>query len=128
VVDHGARVLAHCLEPENVGVVEQPDGVGVLGDVSCGDFVVMFLKVHRERLLDVKYLVRGSCTAVAACSALSRLAKGLTVKRASLLTGADVVAELDGSPEDYAPACNVIVAVLQRAIADYRRRQSRGSR
>ncbi|MCL5109732.1 MAG: iron-sulfur cluster assembly scaffold protein [Chloroflexi bacterium] len=117
------KVLAHFLEPHNVGPVEDADGVGELGDASCGDFFVMFIKVDEGRLADIKYLVRGCGAAIATCSALSDLAKDLTLEEALGLSDDDIAAELGGLPMEKMHCSNLAASVLHRAIADYERRQ-----
>lgn len=117
------KVLAHFLEPHNVGTVEDADGVGELGDATCGDFFVMFIKVDEGRLADIKYLVRGCGAAIATCSALSDLAKDLTLKEALGLSDDDIAAELGGLPMEKMHCSDLAASVLHRAIADYERRQ-----
>ena len=120
--DYTEKVLAHFLDPHNVGEIENADGVGELGDAACGDFFVMFIKVEGKRLADVKYLVRGCGAAIATCSALSDLAKGLSLAEALRLTD-DIAAELGGLPLEKMHCSNLAATVLRRAIADYYRRQ-----
>ena len=64
-IEYGERVLAHFYEPRNVGLITDADGIGWIGDASCGDLFYMFVKVSDGRLADVKYLVRGCGAAIA---------------------------------------------------------------
>ncbi|MBC7264173.1 MAG: iron-sulfur cluster assembly scaffold protein [Chloroflexi bacterium] len=120
---YNEKVLAHFQEPRNVGVIQDADGVGQLGDASCGDVFIMFIKVQDNRLVDIKYLVQGCGAAIATCSALSELAKGLTLEEAMRLTDDDISTELGGLPLEKLHCSNLAATVLHRAIEDYRRRQ-----
>lgn len=122
-IEYNDKVLAHFLDPHNVGVIEDADGIGRLGDASCGDVFVMFIKVRENRLEDVKYLIQGCGAAIATCSALSDLAKGLTLSEALRLTDDDIANELGGLPLEKLHCSNLAATALHRAIADYRARQ-----
>ncbi|MHB1417212.1 MAG: iron-sulfur cluster assembly scaffold protein, partial [Chloroflexota bacterium] len=111
--DYSDKVLAHFREPHNVGAIEDADGVGQLGEPSCGDLFVMFIKVSEDRLADVKYLVRGCTAAIATCSALTDLAMGKTLAEAARLTDDDIAAELGGLPPEKLHCSNLAATVLQ---------------
>ena len=117
-IEYNERVLAHFLDPHNVGMIEDPDGVGQLGDPSCGDVFLMFVKVRDNRLADIKYLVRGCGAAIATCSALSDIAMGKTIQEAMRLTDDDIARELGGLPLEKLHCSNLAASVLHRAIAD----------
>jgi len=102
--------------------MEDADGVGRLGDASCGDVFTMFIAVERNRIVDLKYLVQGCGAAVATCSALSDLARGLSIEEAMALTDDDISRELGGLPLEKLHCSNLAATVLHRAIEDYRRR------
>jgi len=119
---YNERVLAHFYAPHNVGLMEDADGVGRLGDASCGDVFTMFIAVERNRIVDLKYLVQGCGAAVATCSALSDLARGLSIEEAMALTDDDISRELGGLPLEKLHCSNLAATVLHRAIEDYRRR------
>lgn len=121
-MSYSERVLAHFYEPHNVGVIDDADGVGQLGDASCGDVFTMFIAVDRNRLIDIKYLVQGCGAAVATCSAVSDLARGLSIEDALALTDDDISRELGGLPLEKLHCSNLAATVLHRAIEDYRRR------
>jgi nitrogen fixation NifU-like protein len=115
--------MAHFYEPQNVGYIEDADGMGKLGDASCGDVFTMYIRVERERLVDIKYLVQGCGAAVATCSAVSVLARGMTIQDAMALTDDDIATELGGLPLEKLHCSNLAATVLHRAIEDYRQRQ-----
>lgn len=120
---YNEKVLAHFYQPHNVGYIEDADGVGRLGDASCGDVFTMYIAVEQGRIVDIKYLVQGCGAAVATCSALSDIAIGLTLEEAMQLTDADIERELGGLPLEKLHCSNLAATVLHQAIEDYRRRQ-----
>lgn len=120
---YNEKVLAHFYQPHNVGYIEDADGVGRLGDASCGDVFTMYIAVEQGRIVDIKYLVQGCGAAIATCSALSDIAIGLTLEEAMQLTDADIERELGGLPLEKLHCSNLAATVLHRAIEDYRRRQ-----
>ncbi len=118
-VEYNEKVMAHFLDPHNVWVIEDADGIGQLGDPACGDVFVMFIRVKDEGLADIKYLVRGCGAAIATCSALSDIAMGKTLQEAMKLTDDDIASELGGLPLEKLHCSNLAATVLHRAVADY---------
>ncbi len=127
-IDYNDRVIAHFLDPHNVGSIEDADGVGKLGDPECGDLFLMFIKVQDGRISDVKYLVQGCGAAIATCSALSDVAKGKTIQEALELTDDDISEELGGLPLEKLHCSNFAATTLHKAIEDYRGRKGGGLR
>jgi nitrogen fixation NifU-like protein len=125
-IEYNEEVLAHLREPHNVGYISRASGVGELGDGSCGDHFMFFVRVANDRLVEVKYLIKGCGAAVSACSALSDLATGLTLDEAERLTEDDIAGALGGLPLDKLHCGNYAATTLRRAIADHRRRQADG--
>ena len=125
-IEYNEKVLAHFLEPHNVGIIEECDGIGQLGDASCGDVFMMFIKVQDGRLVDVKYLVQGCGAAIATCSALSDVATGKSIEEAMLLNDDDIANELGGLPLEKLHCSNLAATVLHRAIEDYQKRREEG--
>ena len=142
-LEYNEQVLAHFLEPHNVGYIPDASGIGEVGDASCGDYFMFFAKIaveasadakkgnegnegNEERLAGVKYLIKGCGAAIATCSALSDLAIGMPVDEALKLTDDDIAAELGGLPLEKLHCSNYAATALKRAIADYRRRRAEG--
>ena len=121
--EYNERVLEHFREPRNVGVIDDADGVGQLGDASCGDVFVMYIKVEDEHLVDIKYRVQGCGAAIAVCSMVSELALGKTIEEALHLTDAEIAEALGGLPEEKLHCSNLGATVLHLAIDDYCDRQ-----
>ena len=113
------KVMDHFMNPRNVGVIENPDGYGKVGNQSCGDIMEIFLKVESDVITDIKFRTFGCASAVATSSAATEMIKGKTVREALELTNKRVVEELGGLP----PAklhCSVLAEeAVKLAIEDY---------
>jgi len=116
---YSKKVIEHFLTPKNVGTIENPDGVGEIGDPNCGDFLRVFIKVEGDTVTDVKYQIRGCPASIACASAMTELATGKNLDDVMMLTDNDIVNELDGLPE-FKIHCSALAASgLQKAIIDY---------
>jgi nitrogen fixation protein NifU and related proteins len=112
-------VLEHFFNPRNVGEIENPDGVGTVGDPVCGDYFKVWIRADGVSLGEVKYKVQGCPTAVAACSMMSELATGMTIDEAYELDDIDIMRALGGFPEAKQHCSNHAAAALHAAIDDY---------
>lgn len=113
------EVLQHFREPKNVGTIDDANGIGTIGDPSCGDALQLFIKVENDHLVDVKYLIKGCPAAIAVASAMSELAKGKTLGEAQGITDDDIVKALGGLPEIKLHCSNLGASALNLAIKDY---------
>lgn len=113
------EVLEHFRQPKNVGKIDDANGIGVIGDPGCGDALQLYIKVEDDRLVDVKYLIKGCPAAIAVASAMSELAKGKTLAEAQEITDDDVVQALGGLPEIKLHCSNLGANALYLAIKDY---------
>jgi nitrogen fixation protein NifU and related proteins len=112
-------VCEHFLHPRNVGVIDDPDGVGAVGDLECGDYFKVWIRVKGELLVEVKYKVLGCPAAVATCSMMSELATRKTVDEAYELDDLDIMRALGGLPEPKQHCSNHAAAALHKAIDDF---------
>jgi len=122
-MSYSDKVLDHARNPRHVGFIEDADGVGVIGDPTCGDFVVMTIRVRDGHIADVRYQIRGCGAAIATCSAAAELVFGQPLEIAETLTDEDVVRALDGLPPEKLHCSNLAASALHAALDDYRRRQ-----
>ena len=116
------KVMDHFLNPRNVGVIEDANGVGEVGNAKCGDIMKMYLKIEDGVIEDVKFETFGCGSAIASSSMATEMIKGQPVSEVRKLTNKAVAEALDGLP-DYKMHCSVLAEeAIQSALADYERR------
>ena len=117
------KVMDHFLQPRNLGVIENADGVGEVGNAKCGDIMKMYLKIDDEIITDVKFETFGCASAIASSSMATELIKGQRVEDAMQLTNKAVAEALDGLPA-YKMHCSVLAEeAIQAALEDYKKKQ-----
>ena len=119
------KVMDHFLQPRNLGVIEDADGVGEVGNAKCGDIMKMYLKIDDEIITDVKFETFGCASAIASSSMATELIKGQRVEDAMQLTNKAVAEALDGLPA-YKMHCSVLAEeAIQAALEDYKSRSGK---
>ena len=96
---YSEKVMDHFRNPRNVGVIEDADGVGEVGNAKCGDIMKMYLKIDNDIISDVKFETIGCGSAIASSSMATELIKGKPVSEAMELTNKAVAEALDGLPD-----------------------------
>ena len=118
------KVMDHFLQPRNLGVIEDADGVGEVGNAKCGDIMKMYLKIDDDIITDVKFETFGCASAIASSSMATELIKGQRVEDAMQLTNKAVAEALDGLPA-YKMHCSVLAEeAIQAALEDYQSKKS----
>ena len=116
------KVMDHFRNPRNVGVIEDADGIGEVGNAKCGDIMRMYLKIEDDVVKDVKFETFGCASAIASSSMATELIKGQPVSEVKQLTNKAVAEALDGLP-DYKMHCSVLAEeAIQSALEDYHRK------
>jgi nitrogen fixation NifU-like protein len=115
-------VMDHFMHPRNVGELEDPDGVGSVGNPVCGDMMTFQIKVDDGRIQDVKFKTFGCGAAIAVSSVVTEMVKGKTLEEAKALTKAQVAEQLGGLPPQKLHCSNLGTEALAEAIADYESR------
>jgi nitrogen fixation NifU-like protein len=122
-------VFDHFKNPRNVGDIENPDGVGQVGNPVCGDMMEVYIKVGDDRIEDVKFKTFGCGAAIAVSSMVTEMAKGKTLEEAMKITNKSVAEALGGLPKNKLHCSNLGADALHAAIADYcRKRDGRAPR
>ena len=116
---YSEKVMDHFRNPRNVGVLEDANGVGTVGNAKCGDIMTMYLKIEDDIVKDVKFETFGCGSAIASSSMATELIKGKPVEEARQLTNKAVAEALDGLP-DYKMHCSVLAQeAIEAALKDY---------
>jgi nitrogen fixation NifU-like protein len=120
---YSEKVMEHFLHPRNVGVIEDANAVGEVGNAKCGDIMKMYLKIEDDVIQDVKFETFGCGSAIASSSMATEMIKGKPLSEAMQLTNKAVTEALDGLPA-HKLHCSVLAEeAIQSALEDYRRRQ-----
>ena len=113
------KVMDHFLHPRNVGIIEDANAVGEVGNAKCGDIMKMYLKIDDDIISDVKFETFGCGSAIASSSMATELIKGKPVEEVMKLTNKAVAEALDGLP-DYKMHCSVLAEeAIQSALENY---------
>ncbi|MDE7351592.1 MAG: Fe-S cluster assembly scaffold protein NifU [Acetatifactor sp.] len=116
---YSEKVMDHFRNPRNVGIIEDADGIGEVGNAKCGDIMKIYLKIENDIIVDAKFETFGCASAIASSSMATELIKGKPVSEALALTNQAVVQALDGLP---APKihCSVLAEeAIKKALQDY---------
>ena len=120
---YSEKVMDHFRNPRNVGVLEDANGIGEVGNAKCGDIMKMYLKIEDDIVKDVKFETFGCGSAIASSSMATELIKGKPVSEARKLTNQAVAEALDGLP-DYKMHCSVLAQeAIESALKDYESRK-----
>ncbi len=114
------KVMEHFTDPQNVGEIENPDGVGQVGNPTCGDVMRITIKVEDGHIADIKFKTLGCAAAIATSSITTEMAKGKSLEEAMEITRKRVAEELGGLPPQKMHCSNLAAEGLHKAIEDYR--------
>ena len=116
---YSEKVMDHFMHPRNVGVIENADGVGEVGNAKCGDIMKIYLKIENEIIVDVKFETFGCGSAIASSSMATEMIKGKPLADALKLTNQAVAEALDGLPA-HKLHCSVLAEeAIKSAVKDY---------
>ena len=120
---YSEKVMQHFKNPQNMGEIPDADGVGSVGNPTCGDLMTMYIKVKDDRIEDVKFKTYGCGAAIATSSMTTELAKGKTIDEALNISRASVAESLGGLPPVKMHCSNLAADALHAAIEDYKQKQ-----
>ena len=118
-MDYSEKVLDHFANPRNIGEISDADGVGTVGNPTCGDMTTVYIRVKDGRITDIKFKTFGCAAAIATASMTTELALGMTLDEALAMSRNDVADALDGLPEVKMHCSNLAADALHAAIEEY---------
>ncbi len=123
-MNYSKEVINHFTNPHNQGVIKNPDGVGMVGNPTCGDLMKIYIKVKKNKnnkniISDIKFETLGCASAIATSSMITDLAKNKTIDEAKKITRNDVAEALEGLPPIKMHCSNLASDALREAIKDY---------
>ena len=118
---YNETMIDHFTHPRNVGEIENPDGMAVVGDPTCGDYVRVFIKVNDGKISDFKFLTMGCPGAISTSSIATELAIGKSLEEALRLTDNDVIKAAGGIPARKAHCSLLAIRGLHEAILNYQK-------
>jgi nitrogen fixation NifU-like protein len=122
---YSEKVMDHFENPRNVGEIADADGVGQVGNPSCGDIMKIYLKIKDNVIEDVKFKTFGCGAAIATSSMVTEMVKGKTIDEALKISNKQVAEALDGLPPKKMHCSNLAADALHAAIEDYKSRQKK---
>ncbi len=118
-MDYSAKVIDHCINPRNIGSIENCDGIGEVGNAKCGDIMKIFLKIEEDQIVDAKFQTFGCGAAIASSSMATELIKGKKLEEAWRLSNKAVAEALDGLPPIKMHCSMLAEEAIHEAINDY---------
>ena len=116
---YSEKVMDHFMNPRNVGVIENPSGVGEIGNAKCGDIMKIYLKIENDIIVDCKFETFGCGSAIASSSMATEMIMGKSIHEAMDLTNKAVAEALDGLPA-HKLHCSVLAEeAIKNALKDY---------
>jgi len=124
---YSEKVMDHFLHPRNVGVIEDANAIGEVGNAKCGDIMKMYLKIKDDVVEDVKFETFGCGSAIASSSMATEMIKGKPLSEVRTLTNKAVTEALDGLPA-HKIHCSVLAEeAIKSALEDYENRKNTGN-
>lgn len=114
------KVMKAFTDQSNVGELKDANGIGQVGNASCGDILRIYLKIENGIIVDAKFQTFGCAAAIATSSTAIDMIKGKTVEYALSLTNSDIVTELDGLPPQKIHCSVLAEEAIAKAVEDYK--------
>ena len=120
---YNEKVMDVFKNPKNVGEIENPDGIGTVGNEKCGDIMQITLRIKDDVITDAKFKTFGCAAAIATSSTATEMIKGMTVEDALKVTNKKVIETLGGLPAQKIHCSVLAEEAINKAIEDYRAKQ-----
>ena len=121
---YNEKVMDAFQNPKNVGEIENADGVGTVGNASCGDIMQISLKIENNVIVDAKFKTFGCAAAIATSSTATEMIKGMTIEQALEVTNKKVIECLGGLPAQKIHCSVLAEEAIKKAIEDYKSKQA----
>ena len=122
---YNEKVMEAFRNPQNVGEIENYDGLGKVGNASCGDIMQITLKIENDVIVDAKFKTFGCAAAIATSSTATDMIIGMTIEEALKITNKKVVEELEGLPPQKIHCSVLAEEAIKLAIEDYYSKQGK---
>ncbi len=127
-IKYSKKVMDHFTNPRNVGELENPDGLGEVGNPACGDIMTFYINVDDNDVIsDIRFKTFGCGAAIAVSSIMSEMAKGKKIEDALKISNKDVANELEGLPGNKMHCSNLGADALHAAIESYKNKKAAGA-
>ena len=117
---YNEKVMEVFKNPKNVGEIENADGVGTVGNATCGDIMQISLKIENDVIIDAKFKTFGCAAAIATSSTATEMVKGMTIDEALKVTNKIVIEKLGGLPAQKIHCSVLAEEAIKKAIEDYK--------
>lgn len=124
---YSEKVMNHFTNPQNIGELEDADGVGEVGNPVCEDMMTVYINVKDGLIDDAKSKTFGCVAAISVSSMVTEMAKGKTLEEAKSITNKSVAAALDGLPKKKMHCSNLGAEALTKTIEDYESKTGRAA-
>lgn len=121
---YNEKVMDAFKNPKNVGEIENPDGIGTVGNASCGDIMQISLRIENDIIVDAKFKTFGCAAAIATSSTATEMIKGMTVEEALKVTNKKVIECLGGLPSQKIHCSVLAEEAIKKAIDDYKAKKA----
>ena len=121
---YNEKVMEVFKNPKNVGEIETPDGIGTVGNETCGDIMQISLKIENDVIVDAKFKTFGCAAAIATSSTATEMVKGMTVDEALKVTNKIVIEKLGGLPAQKIHCSVLAEEAIKKAIEDYQAKKA----
>lgn len=122
---YSKKVMDHFKNPRNAGKIENADGVGEVGNPTCGDMMYCYIKVKDNKIEDIKVETFGCAAAIATASMITELAKGMNLDEAMKISRNDVADALEGLPPVKLHCSNLAADALHNAIENFKKKSQK---
>ena len=122
---YNEKVMEVFKNPKNVGEIENADGIGTVGNETCGDIMQITLKIENDIIVDAKFKTFGCAAAIATSSTATEMIKGMTIEEALKVTNKKVIETLGGLPAQKIHCSVLAEEAIKKAVEDYRSKQAK---